>query len=306
MIAVPPPLQPGDTLAILATARWIAPEALHYATSVIESWGFKVVCGKHVHTQHFQLAGTDEERAADLQWALDNPDIKAVIVARGGYGTVRLLDRVDWSALHRQPKWICGYSDITALHTYVNNLGIASIHSTMPVSFADATPQALESLRHALTGELKDISWSTETVESFETAGIMRGGNLSVLYSLLGSTLKPFEDDTILFLEDVDEMLYHVDRMMTALMRAGILQNVKAIICGGFTQMKDNTTAFGFNQELPWGFDAVETIQRIAGESGIPVVTGFQAGHLSHNCAFYLNNRAALRIDNGVAELMFA
>jgi muramoyltetrapeptide carboxypeptidase len=270
----------------VATARWITEDRLQPALDIIHSWGFKTKVSPYVFSKNFQLAGTDQQRAAEFQNAIDDPEVKAVIIARGGYGTVRIIDRIDFRKFAKQPKWICGYSDITVLHSYLNRIGIATIHSTMPVSFIDATPEALETLRLAITGELKQISWpSLASCARIEST--ILGGNLSVLNSILGSNCLPAiakcqlpTDHCMLFIEDVDEMLYHIDRMMLALKRSGALNGVQAIVAGGFTQMKDNTTEFGFTQDLPWGKRAEEILKAVADELEIPLLTKRQPGIL--------------------------
>jgi muramoyltetrapeptide carboxypeptidase len=305
---IPPYLKNGDKLAIVATARWISEEHLNAATGMFASWGWEVAAANHLHDKHFQLAGTDAQRAEDLQKAINDPEIKAIVIARGGYGTIRILDLVDFTPLLDNPKWICGYSDITVLHMKLRAMGIASIHSTMPVSFGDATREALDNLRSALQGDLKLIEFPVADgtdVQQAMTEGQLAGGNLSVLCSMLGSPEMQQQDDFILFIEDVDEMLYHIDRMMMGLKRSGFFHHVKAICMGGFTQMKDNTPAFGFQVENPWGFDAYQTVRAVADTYGIPLFTGFPAGHLSDNRAFYLGMPASLELKDGIQRMLF-
>lgn len=305
---IPDSLKNGDKLAIVATARWITEEQLDYAQNLIESWGFKVVPGKHLHTRYNQLAGTDDQRASDLENAINDPEIKAIIVARGGYGTVRILDKVDFSPLLNSPKWICGYSDITALHMKLHSMKIASIHSTMPVSFGDATAEALDNLRLALLGDLNSIAFRDVLAESsvnYAISGNLLGGNLSVLYSLIGSSELKIDHDFILFIEDVDEMLYHIDRMIVGLKRSGFFAHIKGMCLGGFTQMKDNTTEFGFSADNPWGFDAYQTIKALTEELDIPLFSGFPAGHMSDNRALYLNVPVRLESTNGFNRMIF-
>lgn len=287
---IPPFLQSGDTIGITATARWIGEEELNFAVGLLESWGYRVRLGKYLHKRHFQLAGDDSERAEDLQEMLDDPGISAILIARGGYGTIRIADRLDFSSFKKNPKWICGYSDITVLHAQVNQLGFASIHSTMPVSFAHATAEALENLRFALAGELDRIEMiDTENPASTGLPVLpVFGGNLSVIYSMLGSGTFDPQEDCYLFIEDVDEMLYHIDRMMLALSRTPWFRHVRAILCGGFTQMKDNTQRFGFTSDNPWGSDAPAIVRSVGELAAIPVFVGFPAGHQEDNRAFYL------------------
>jgi muramoyltetrapeptide carboxypeptidase len=300
----PPFLKSGDCIGIAATARWVTTEQLQPAIDCFTAWGLRVKVASNVHTPHFQLAGTALQRANGLQSLLDDEEVKAVIIARGGYGTVHTIDLLDFSRFESAPKWIAGYSDITVLHTHLNSRGIATIHSTMPISFPDATEQAIDNLRKSLFGELVSFE-STEQGSIQPVSGVVMGGNLSVLYSLLGSDSWREIPDVILFIEDVDEMLYHLDRMLWGLYRSGMLSNVKAIICGGFTQMKDNTKAFGFPGDNPWGAQEYAIIQSIAEKLQVPVAFGFPAGHLSDNRAFYLGCKATLHSEGGFPDLRY-
>lgn len=303
---IPSFLKKGDLVSIVATARWIDPHDLLFATSLLEKWGFRVKLGKHLHTVSFQLAGTLEQRTSDMQVALDDPESKAILIARGGYGTVHLIDQLDFSRFYSSPKWICGYSDITVLHAHLNSKGYATIHSTMPVSFANATDAALENLRLALLGDLKEVSFKS-SIPLLHLYGSLPlvGGNLSVLYSLLGSESLANKGDLALFMEDVDEMHYHIDRMMMGLKRASFFKNVKYVILGGLTQMRDNTVEFGFPKDNPWGLNANEIIVNYCKELGIAVVDGFPAGHLNDNRAFYLGMNSQLRKGNDELILTF-
>ncbi len=301
---IPPFLKSGDCIGIAATARWVSAEQLQCALDLFSTWGLRVKVASNVLTPNFQLAGSAQERASGLQELLDDDDVQAIIIARGGYGTVHTIDLVDFSRFVKQPKWIAGYSDITVLHTHLNSLGVATIHSTMPISFPDATEQALENLRKALFGELTEFA-SVEESDVAEVSGCVIGGNLSVLYSLLGSQSFCKTSDVILFIEDVDEMLYHLDRMLWGLYRAGFLSNVKAIVCGGFTQMKDNTKAFGFPADNPWGANERAIIRSMADRLQVPVAFGFPAGHLSDNRAFYLGQNVTLKTVKGYPVLSY-
>jgi muramoyltetrapeptide carboxypeptidase len=294
---IPPFLRAGDTIGIVATARWVDSDVLSTAQKTFENAGFKVKLSKHLTRKNFQLAGTHNERAIELQRFLDDDELKAIIIARGGYGTVHLLDHIDLRKFQSAPKWICGYSDVTALHAMLQTMGCASIHSTMPVSFNDATKEALDSLMNCLKGNYPDFSSRSNgsyTQNSEVIDGVLYGGNLSVWCSILGSPYFPECKDGILFLEDVDEMLYHIDRMITLLHRSGAMKNIKAICLGGFTLMKDNTKEFGFSANNPWGKSAEETIHLLAAQLGIPLFDGFPAGHMSDNRAFYLGRRCRI------------
>ncbi|MFN0030578.1 MAG: LD-carboxypeptidase [Flavobacteriales bacterium] len=299
-VTLPPYLKAGDTIGIAATARWISPDALQTAIETFHSWGLRTKLATNLHTRYFQLAGNDEMRSVELQKLMDDDEVKAIIMARGGYGTVRVIDKLDFTRFLEKPKWICGYSDITVLHERLNRFGVATIHSTMPISFPMATAAAIESLRACLFGQMKTMDWNTESVNDMlpELKSLpMLGGNLSVLYSVLGSHNNLNQQDSILFIEDVDEMLYHVDRMLMGLKRSEFFHRVKAIIVGGMTQMKDNTRAHGFADDNGWGYTAEQSVKRIADELNIPVLTNFPAGHQDNNCAFYLGMPITMKVE---------
>lgn len=294
-------LQQGDTIGIIATARFITSEQWQYAKGVIESWGLKIKLAENVFTPSFQLAGNVEERTHSFLSLWNDNEVKALLVARGGYGTIHTIDEI---LPHiNDSKWICGYSDVTVLLNACTNKDIACIHSTMPVSFEHATPEALENLRFALFGESFLFEWNEKQIQTGNTEGKIVGGNLSVIYSQLGSATQLNTEGKILFLEDVDEMLYHIDRMLTALKRAGMFKNITGLILGGFTQMRDNTEEFGFSSNNPWGKSLVEMILEIGLDCNIPVTMGFPAGHLNDNRAFYMGRNAELIVNENSAQL---
>ena len=294
-------LQQGDTIGIIATARFITSEQWQYAKGVIESWGLKIKLAENVFTPSFQLAGNAEDRTQSFLSLWKDNEVKALLVARGGYGTIHTIDEI---LPHiNDSKWICGYSDVTVLLNACTNKDIACIHSTMPVSFEHATPEALENLRFALFGESFLFEWNEKQIQTGNTEGKIVGGNLSVIYSQLGSATQLNTEGKILFLEDVDEMLYHLDRMLIALKRAGMFKNITGLILGGFTQMRDNTEEFGFSSNNPWGKSLVEMILEIGLDCNIPVTMGFPAGHLNDNRAFYMGRNAELIVNENSAQL---
>lgn len=282
-------LRPGDTIGICATARWITPEQLAPALEIIESWGFKTKVMQQVYWQEGQLAGSDADRIDGIKSCLLDPEIKAVIIARGGYGTVRVIDAISDEEILNNPKWICGYSDITVLHSRWNNLGIPTIHSTMPISFPNATPMALSQLKDALLGHWKGRTWECERFGNWEFSAPIVGGNLSVIYSQLGSSTQLMANDAVIFLEDVDEMAYHMDRMLMALKRAGIFSNARGLLIGGLTQMRDNTEQFGFATNNPWGKTSEQMFKELAADLNLPIAFQFPAGHWDQNEGFFLN-----------------
>lgn len=282
----PPYLKKGDTIAIVATARKNIDDNLKFATDLLTSWGLNVKVGSTIGLDLNQLAGTDEQRAKDFQDQMDNPNIKAIWCVRGGYGTVRMIDLLDFTKFRKSPKWVIGFSDVTVLHNHLNTMGFKSIHGIMPVS-SKATPDAVESLRISLFGENLNYRIDTFDMNRFGTAtGELVGGNLSILYSLLGSKSAIDCKDKILFIEDLDEYLYHIDRMMINLKRCGCLENLKGIVVGGMTKMKDN--------DIPWGKNAYEIIQDITKNLKIPIIYNFPAGHMADNRSLILGSKVTI------------
>ena len=265
---IPPYLQKGDTIAILATARKNIDDNLKPAIDLLHSWGLEVVIGKTIGLDNNQLAGTDAQRAEDFQHQLDNPNIKAIWCVKGGYGTIRMIDLLDFTKFKQNPKWIVGFSDATVIHSYLNKLNFASIHGAMPITVGRATPETIESLRKALFGESLKYEIPFDSANRLGNAkGEIVGGNLSILYSLMGSNAQIDCKDKILFIEDIDEYLYHIDRMMMSLKRCGCFDNLNGLIVGGMTKMRDN--------DIPWGKNANQIIQVIK------ATATFQAHHHS-------------------------
>lgn len=282
-LKMPPHLKKGDTVAIVATARKMNATALEPGIKLLESWGLQVILGKSIGKEQNQLAGADWQRATDFQEMIDNPHVKAIWAAKGGYGTVKIVDRIDFSHFKKQPKWVIGFSDVTVLHSHINQLGFPTLHAIMAISAPSATSAAKESLRKVLFGEKLSYTVPHHGLNKLGKAkGELIGGNLSVLYSIQGSVSEADFTDKILFLEDLDEYLYHIDRMMTNLKRAGKLTKLKGILIGGMTSMNDNTT--------PWGKNALEIIQETVKDLNIPIAYNFPAGHIKDNRALILGN----------------
>lgn len=296
MSVIPPYLQKGDTIAIVATARKISLEELQPAIDIVNAWGLKVVLSKNIFCIDNQFAGTDEERAADMQWALDDASVKAVICARGGYGTVRIIDKLDFSNFIKHPKWIVGYSDITVFHQHINqNFGVASLHATMPINFTK-NEEATESLRKALFGEALTYTVPAHALnKTGESRGELIGGNLSLMYALCGSKSDIDTKGKILFIEDLDEYLYHIDRMMMNLKRSGKFQHLAGLIVGGMSDMKDNTTPFGKTAE--------EIILDAVKEYNFPVCFDFPAGHIDRNLALVMGREVNLFVNANSVSL---
>ena len=281
-------LKKGSKIALVAPARKISREEIAAAVKWIEEKGFVAVYDDRLFAEYHQLAGDDDFRASVLQDYLDRDDIDAILCARGGYGTIRIVDKLDFTKFAKHPKWIIGYSDVTVLHAKMQQLGYQSIHGTMAINFENNTEEALESLYDALTGKWNTVEFpetSKKTLyETFQETSLQDvqivGGNLSVLYSMLGSDLFPETDGKILFIEDLDEYLYHIDRMMMGLKRAGKLSNLKALMVGAFTDMHDNT--------IPFGMTAKEIIYEKVKEYGYPVIWDVSSGHIDNNLAIVL------------------
>ena len=232
-----PFLKKKDKVAIVATARKATQEDLQPAIQLLEAWGLQAVIGSSIGLEEHQFAGSDKERAEDLQQQLNDPEIKAIWCAKGGYGTVRILDLIDFSAFKENPKWIIGYSDVTALHSHLHNLGIATLHAQMCLGVETKSEASRETLRKVLFGEELTYEFSTSSLnKTGTTKGELVGGNLSVLYSLCGSNSAINTQGKILFLEDLDEYLYHIDRMMQNLKRNGMLENLAGGICVPLTK----------------------------------------------------------------------
>jgi muramoyltetrapeptide carboxypeptidase len=294
----PARLQKGDTIAILATARKNIDDNLKPALDLLHSWGLEAVIGSSIGLDDNQLAGTDAQRAADFQAQLDNPNIKAIWCVRGGYGTIRMIDLLDFTQFKENPKWIIGFSDVTVLHNHLNTMGFKSIHGIMPISVPKASPQAIESLRKSLFGEKIIYEIDPFTMNRFGTAsGELVGGNLSILYSVLGSPSAIDCTDKILFLEDLDEYLYHIDRMMMNLKRNGCLESIKGIIVGSMTKMKDN--------DIPWGKNALEIIEDVTKKYNIPVLYNFPAGHIQDNRALIMGSKVTIDVNETCGKVVF-
>lgn len=291
-------LQKNDTVAIVSTARKISLEEIQPAIDVLQSWGLKVIVGETIGFEDNQFAGTDLQRTSDFQKMLNNPEIKAIWCARGGYGTVRIINQLDFSFFKSNPKWIVGYSDITVLHSHINNFGIETIHATMPLDVATNTKEALDSLKKCLFSNT--ISYEIDSAEINRTGtamGELIGGNLSILYSLLGSESSINTTNKILFIEDLDEYLYHIDRMLMNLKRNNYFNNLMGLIVGGMNNMHDNT--------IPFGKNAYEIILECAAEYNFPIVFDFPAGHLNDNRALILGRKVNLEVNKNKTKLTF-
>lgn len=285
----PPYLNKGDKIAIIATARKIVQREIESAITILKIWGLEPVVGKTIGLDNHQFAGSDRERAADLQQMIDDSTIKAIWCARGGYGTVRIIDKIDFTSLRKYPKWIIGYSDITVLHSQVHNLEIASLHAAMPIDIGKSSEEARESLKKSLFGdEIVYTIPSSKKNKIGSCSGQLIGGNLSILYSLCGSSSSIQTDGKILCIEDLDEYLYHIDRMLQNLKRNGFFTNLSGLIVGGMTKMHDNA--------IPFGKKAKKIILESVQEYDFPVVFNFPMGHIEDNKALILGAEVSLEV----------
>ena len=286
-MTTPPYLKPGDKVGVVSTAKRTEADEIEQGLAVLRSWGLEPVIGQNAFNEYGFLAGTDEERLADLQQMLDDGSIKAIFFTKGGYGTLRIVDGINWTNFRQSPKWLVGYSDITLLHSHVHNFGIESLHAVMLQAYPKSTIVSYDTIRQALFGESLsyDIPIAPDTTLTGSVEGTLVGGNLSMLYAITGSSSDIDMDDKILFIEDIDEYLYHYDRMLVSLKRAGKLNNLKAVLVGQMVDIKDST--------LPWGRnDRKITMEHF----GCPVIFDFPAGHVVDNRALIMGRK--IRIEN--------
>lgn len=294
MLLRPPALKKGDTVYFLSTAKKVSLTDIAFANNLFVEWGLNVVFGKTIAAEYHQFAGDDQLRRLDFQTALDDTNIKAIICVRGGYGTVRMMDDLDYHVFMRHPKWIVGFSDITFLHTHISNtLGIQTLHASMPFMLENKSEAAIETMRAELFGEKTHFDIPTHPLNrAGSDKGILIGGNLSILYSITGTKSGMNTVGKLLFLEDLDEYLYHIDRMMLNLKRSGKLSELAGLVVGGFTQMHDN--------EIPFGKNAYEIIAEHVQEYDYPVCFDFPAGHISDNRALVMGRKYTLEVGETV------
>lgn len=297
-MTVPASLKKGDIIQIVSPAGKIDPKILQSAIENLERNGFQVRQGKHVLSQHFQYSGTDAERFGDFQDAINNIEVKCILCSRGGYGSIRIAPLLDFSALQANPKWLIGFSDITVFHSILQHQGIASIHGAMVKGLGKADSVSVRNLLNLLKG--KGLSYLLPTDENNRTGTAttsITGGNLSVLYSLLGTPLFPETRGKILFIEDLNEYLYHTDRMMHSLKLAGVLENLAGLIVGSFSDMLDNKNPFGKN--------AYQIIAEHVAEYNYPVCFDFPAGHIDDNRPLIFGADCRFSVETDCVNLSF-
>ena len=286
-------LKAGDTVAICATSNYVTPSEISNGKSVLEKWGLVVLEADNLYSQDGRYAGTMGERIEGLQKMIDNPNVKAIVCARGGYGCAQIMNMIDLKPMVNSPKWVVGYSDVSVLLIALNNLGIEAIHGPMARGLADEV--SVESLRKALFGEWEEISMSTNDhcVEGM-AEGRLVGGNLSMIYSLGGTLYDLNAKGAILFIEDTGEANYSLDRMLTNLKLSGKLDYVKGIVIGEFinmTQGADKSVAEIFAEKVR--------------DLNIPVMYGLQSGHDTRNLSLYLGRKVKLNVGGDLSTLSF-
>jgi len=289
-------LKKGDTIRIVAPAKSIDEEAVLFAKQLLEEKGFVVQVSKHCLGEHHYYSGTEAERLQDFQNALDDENIRAIICARGGYGCVQLVDKIQWASFLRHPKWILGFSDVTVFHQRIQKMGLQSIHSTMPLNFEQNSKESINTMIAALQGGDYEIKTTADSHNKLgECTGELVGGNLSIIYSLLGTNDQIDFTDKILFVEDLAEQLYSIDRMFYALNKAGVLDQIKGLIVGGMTDLKDTAVPIGISYQniILSHFQYKKT----------PICFNFPAGHIDDNRALIFGKKATLKVLDTLAIL---
>jgi muramoyltetrapeptide carboxypeptidase len=293
---IPQYLKSGDKVGVVATAKVVDKANTLYGIDMLKQWGLNVEVGLYVFEKYFQFAGTDEQRTEDLQRMIDDPEIKAIFMVRGGYGSTRIIDRIDYAPLVKNPKWICGFSDITAFHLHLYHLGIASFHAPMPSFFHALDQQSLNRYQSMLLGNMDIMRVRPHHLnKKGKATGKLVGGNLSMICHTIGTPSEIETEGNLLFFEDIGENLYRIDRMLVQLKRAGFLQHLAGLIVGQFSDMEDNEDSFGLN--------AFEIIHSHISAFDYPVAFDFPIGHTSTNFALPVGLEATLIVDEKAVQL---
>ena len=290
-------LEPNSSVALISCARKVSHEEVKFSMDLLKSWDLKLHYGKNLFAQDHQFAGSISQRVEDLQWALDDSSIKAIFFVRGGYGSVQIIDHINWSKFKKKSKWLIGFSDVTVFHSHIHqNIQTPTLHAPMPVTFSKNSPNCLSMLKQILFGEKVSYKLPPHLLNKLGQAeGEIVGGNLSVLYSLLGSQSQLNTKGKILFIEDLDEYLYHIDRMMQALLRSGMLADLSGLIVGSMSDMNDN--------KVPFGKTAHEIIYDAVSAYSFPVVFGFPAGHIQDNNPLILGQNIQLCVEESQVKI---
>ena len=298
MIKQPPYLKKGDKIALVCPAKKL-PKPIDGAIALLESWGLTVILGESVYASHHQFAGTDQLRTRDIQKFIDDSTIKAIISGRGGYGTIRIIDELDFTAFNLNPKWFVGFSDITLLLSHlISHCQVQCIHGQMPYTFEESTSEAMESLKKALFGEKQEYEYTSMFNNKPGNAlGQLIGGNLTLLTMVQGSESEMDYNDKILFLEDVGEQEFSIDRMLRMLKRAGKLKNLKGLIIGAFNEIEV--------EKIPFGQTVEEVIWDIIREYDYPVCFNFPIGHIDHNLSMILGAELILKVETNNVQFKY-
>jgi muramoyltetrapeptide carboxypeptidase len=295
-------LKSGDTISILAPSGVLNnfDKKIEKAINIFKSWGLNVVLGNHIYDKNGHFAGTDKNREKDFQKALDNKNIKAIWCARGGYGAVRIIDKLNFDNYLKNPKWIIGFSDITVIHNKLNFLNSESIHAMMITGFEDIgqNNDSLSKLKNVLFGDSLSYSiTSNKNNKTGKSEGIIVGGNLTLIQSTIGSKTELKMKDKILFIEEIGEYAYHIDRMLYSLKRAGYFENCKGLIVGQISDVKKNTTDFGRSIN--------ELILDVLDEYNFPILFDFPAGHEKTNFPIILGRKVILEVSKSDSKVIF-
>ena len=299
----PPYLKVGDTVAIVAPSGVLKNKnvEIQLAQDLLSSWGLHSVLGEHLYADSNHFARTDSQRCADVQNAMDDPTISAIWAARGGYGTVRILDKLDYTKFKKKPKWVIGYSDITALHNQLHNEGFESIHAVMAAGITKDLKDIEESVatfKDAIFG--KPLAYTLEGSDYNKVgnaSGELVGGNLTMIHTMLGSKTSIDVSGKILFIEEVGEHLYHIDRMLQSLKRAGYFDNCKGVIVGDFSNVRVNTT--------PWGSNVEQLILDALADYNFPIAFKMHAGHEDDNRAMIFGRKVELKVSKSQSTVDF-
>ncbi len=291
-------LKKGDKIGLVAPAGKIEKLKIQNAQKILESQGYQVILGNHIFDEYHIFAGTDEDRASDFQFMLDHEEIKAIICARGGYGSIRIIDKLSFDVFEKHPKLLIGFSDITIFHSRLNHLHFGSLHATMPINFTKniADSSSLQKLIDYLNGKLNKYELETHQLNRLGYAEAeLVGGNLSIICSLNATDYELNTYGKILFLEDLNEDLYHLDRLMLNLKLSGKLEHLEGLIIGGMSDMRDGETSFGKS--------AYEIIHEAVQDYNYPVIFDFPAGHIDNNWPLPLGKKVTLDVDKNGAKL---
>ncbi len=300
MIKIPPYLKKGDTIGITCPAGYMAAEKAQTCIDTLQQWGFNVMVGKTLGSSSANyFSGTDDERLEELQAMLDSENIQAILFGRGGYGVSRIIDKIDFTQFKKKPKWLIGYSDITLLHTHIHtNLKIATLHSPMAAAFNDGVEgnEFIEALRKAITGKKANYKCAAHPLNRKGTAtGELVGGNLALLAHATGTPSDLNTKNKILFIEDIGEQVYAIDRMLRQLQRSGKLDKLAGLVVGNFTDVKDT--------DRPFGKTVYEVIAEIVKDYNYPVCFGFSVGHCKENYALKVGVQYKLYVSNKQSSL---